>query len=113
MRVMLSIGQKDEDGNKPKVTVDLENQEVVLPSATLDFPRTLNLMNRLNRIFERNGVIPGRKDGAAHPLRSTNFIYENIQEINATKRGKLKKAPWWLRWKFDKVITKDELHDRT
>ncbi len=43
--------------------------------------------------------------------RSSSFLSANVSAINRFRRGLLIEAPWWLRWLFDGVVTKQELHD--
>lgn len=40
--------------------------------------------------------------------RASSFLGNNIDAINGLERGKLRKAPVWLRWLFDSVVTKEE-----
>ena len=50
------------------------------------------------------------KFGNAAPLegRGSNFLGENLSQIiEVRERGHIRNAPFWLRWLFDGVITKE------
>lgn len=48
------------------------------------------------------------RDHQVQPAFTTsNFLGENFLAINELKRGRLKRAPKWLRWAFDAVVTKE------
>jgi hypothetical protein len=40
---------------------------------------------------------------------SSSFLSNNVTEILIRTRGKIKRAPFWVRWAYDSVITKESL----
>ena len=46
------------------------------------------------------------------PVResSSPFFQVNVDAILKHQEGKLKKPPWWLRWFYSAVVTKEKYH---
>ena len=71
----------------------------------------VTLRTRVDKILRRAGVIKE----APNPARgvSSNFLSVNHEQIQVFKRGVLKRAPFWLRWLFEGVVTKESYDGRT
>ena len=50
-----------------------------------------------------------KKKNMAPPVFS-NFVTANLPFINKSNRGRMKKAPFWLKPFYTAVVTKEELH---
>ena len=49
--------------------------------------------------------------GATRSYGSHPFLIGNLRYINAARRGLIKKAPFWLRWLYEGIVTKDDLKE--
>jgi len=65
---------------------------------------------RIQRNLERAQLVNVPKP-KPRPSLSAQFIAENYSAINAAKRGRMKRAPWWLRLFYDFVVGKEPFHD--
>ena len=77
----------------------------------MTYERWCEIVERVDRMAIRSGW-KGKppKFGNAAPLegRGSNFLSENLSEIvEVRKRGHIRKAPFWLRWAYDGIITKE------
>lgn len=81
-----------------------------LAGEDLTFEQWQELERRVNLLFQRDGKAkPGRKNVQADPAHGTSsFLSQNLKAILSRDKGKIKDAPWWLRWLYDAVITKQE-----
>jgi len=57
-------------------------------------------------ITGRLGIRKRERHGIPH---ISEFVGHNLSFINKSERGRMKKAPFWLRLFFDAVVTKEEL----
>jgi len=66
---------------------------------------------RINLFFERAGLIKSpRKNRASDPAHGTSsFLSRNLKQILARDKGLLKDPPFWLRWLYSGVVTKENL----
>ena len=62
-----------------------------------------SLRNHVERVLIRGGAYPPRP-----PVKVNQFLNRNMEDLVKVKRGRVQRAPWWLRWAFDSVITKEE-----
>ena len=62
-------------------------------------------MARIDKVSRLPGVM--REHQSQPTFTTSNFLGENFLAINELKRGRLKRAPKWLRWAFDAVVTKE------
>jgi hypothetical protein len=67
----------------------------------------LELRFRVDSLLMHAGVFAKGQDVAKG--KSSSFLTNNHVAIHKLPRGRLKKAPWWLKWLFDAVVTKEEL----
>jgi len=54
-------------------------------------------------LLEEVGPPRGSNEG-----KSSSFLTNNTTAILKQDRGKLKKPPWWLRWLYSAVVTREE-----
>ena len=68
----------------------------------------LELRHRFDKVFERDGQLErvspakGEWDG-----QSSHFLTRNWRAIVKQKVGTWKQPPWWLRWLYSAVVTKE------
>lgn len=69
----------------------------------------IQFRSRVDALMLHEGMV--KKGPEPNKARASDFLSANVERIIATKRGRLRPAPWWLRWLFDMVVTKEDLHD--
>ena len=69
----------------------------------------IDYRGKVDSLLLHEGVV--KKVPEPNRGRSSDFLSVNVERIVGMKRGRLKPAPWWLRWLFDAVVSKEELHD--
>ena len=85
-----------------------ESHNVVIAGSQLDVWKWLELKNRIDQRFIRDGQLEkvsppkGEWDGT-----SSRFLTRNWRAVSKQKVGTMKKAPFWLRWLYSAVITKE------
>ena len=89
------------------VSIDGDQRVLTFDGGEIPFADWKLYITRINKQLERFGEEPFEKAAPILSL-SAEFILENHEGINSMKRGKLKKAPWWIRWLFDSIVTKEE-----
>ena len=82
--------------------VDLIMKHEVPPARWQEIKEEMARIDKLSRL---PGVM--REHQAQPTFTTSNFLGENFLAINELKRGRLKRAPKWLRWAFDAVVTKE------
>ena len=64
---------------------------------------------RIELLIDRDGA--KQKERSRDPgSGASSFLTKNVQAIHKMPRGYLKKAPWWLRWLIDGIVTKEEYY---
>ena len=120
----LSLDGKPVVYNSATGTVTLGEQEMTIDE-WLEFRRRIDLivkrlMSRTQwqetkekmATLDKNSRLPTTM--REHQTRSSypagNFFVANLEPINRQKRGRMKRAPWYLRWFYDAVVTKEALN---
>jgi len=69
------------------------------------------LERRINLLFTRAGLQKApRRDKARDPASGTSsFLTHNLKQILDRDKGIIKDPPFWLRWLYSGVITKERL----
>ena len=86
---------------------------VELSGTTFDAAQWHRVKERIDKVFVRAGLGPV-KDEQAKPRKGSvpsNFFSANHIAIGGMSRGVLQPVPWWLRWKYDAVVTKEEFRE--
>lgn len=94
-------------GGKTALILDDATGEVEVGEAVVSASGWAALNKRVEAVLRRKGLI--KPPGSAPAPVANSFVIANIQQINKTKRGRLKKAPWPLSFLYDSVVTKEEL----
>ena len=68
----------------------------------------IDFRGRVDTIMVHEGLV--QKGPEPTKVRSSNFLGANVEEIIACQRGRMKRAPWWLRWLYDQIVTKEPLN---
>jgi len=89
------------DGDKGTLTFD---------AGTMPAVRWVDYADRITKNLIRLGMIANPPAAKAVSLAG-QFIANNRQTISAAKRGRIKRAPIWLRWYCDSVVTKEPFVD--
>jgi|TARA_Y100000310_G_scaffold341042_1_gene438895 hypothetical protein len=93
--------------------IGLTRSEQLLHIAGEDWTlnRWMKTVERVNKMLVTERWMPDpRKNGVTGSHRgSSNFLTHNHQAIVAQTQGRMKRAPWWLRWLYSAVITKEQL----
>jgi len=73
----------------------------------------LPLYDGIRAVAKAKGLIGAEPPAAPGPIErsSSPFLRENLGPILSFRRGRLKKAPWWLRWLFHGVVTRERYGD--
>ena len=66
------------------------------------------LERRVNLFFHRAGMLEVKRPADSNSGTSS-FLTHNLKQILSRESGAIKRPPWWLRWLFDGVITKETL----
>jgi len=88
---------------------DEESRWIKIAGETFDVWEWREFVYRIDSLFIADGqlekVTPakGEWDGF-----SSHFLTRNFRVISKQRVGTMKKAPWWLRWLYSSVITKEE-----
>jgi hypothetical protein len=91
------------------VTIDRGQRTLTFDPGEISFDAWKAYVEKINKQMEIFGEEPWEKPKPVLSL-SAEFILENHKGLNEMTRGKLKKAPWWLRWLFDAIVTKEAFH---
>ncbi len=102
-QVLVGFRNEELHGN---VAIDLETYNITLDNISLSLIQWRNVRDRIDKVLSRKH--PEANKATPNP-RGSLFIIQNLKSLNAISRGHIKKAPWWCRWLFDFVITKDKL----
>jgi hypothetical protein len=95
-------------GGEP-VAYNNEVHKLTIAGTEYDAYEWLELRHRIDQILERDGQIErvspakGEWDGS-----STQFLTRNWRSVAKHHVGTWKRPPWWLRWLYSAVITKEE-----
>lgn len=67
------------------------------------------LRGKLAWLGKRDRLPPELRDYEAPSQHqaASSFLTDNLDEINKLQHGKLRPAPWYLRWLYDAVVTKE------
>lgn len=80
----------------------------MLLKRTLDPKDWKDLRERLAWLGKRDRLpIELRDYEAKKDHGASSFLSNNLTAINGRWRGFLRRAPWWLRWRYDAVVTKE------
>ena len=90
--------------------VSFENGHLCLAGEEVTPERWEQLKVRIDTLLRREGLLEPPKE-APRSLGSGRFLLNNLPIINTLKRGKIKQPPFWLKWLYDGVVTKEVLHD--
>ena len=67
------------------------------------------LENRINLVLEHAGLLQKVKPASGEwDGKSSKFLTRNWRSLVDQREGTWKKPPWWLRWLYSAVITKEE-----
>lgn len=95
----------------PPVTLHKKEQQLEIDGGTMRLNEWLAWSERVTTFLYREEVLPKPENTEAPRSHgSAPFLVQNISAMNTFKRGKIKRAPWFLRWLFDGIITKEEYH---
>jgi len=88
---------------KPTGTLHLAGDDLTLE-------QWQEIERRINLFYIRAGLIADpKKDRSRDPAAgSSSFLTRNLRQILTRERGAIKPAPFWLKWLYDGVITKEE-----
>ena len=81
------------------------------PDTWLEDGKILALYKALKGIVDAKGLIPGQEPTPKPPplSKSTSaFLQANIKAIIKHSQGFMKTPPWWLRWLYSAVVTKEQ-----
>jgi hypothetical protein len=71
-----------------------------------------DLVDRVHIALTRDGLVNGVSSKgklARDPsFGMSTFLSNNVGQIHRQKRGFLKRAPIWLRWLYESVVTKED-----
>ena len=80
-----------------------------LAGADFTFEEWQKLEKRINKLYERAGLLKRHKP-ASDPHRGTSsFLTHNLRQILDRDLGIIKDPPFWLKGLFSGVITKERL----
>jgi hypothetical protein len=92
--------------------VGLTRSEQLLHIAGEDWnlERWQTTVERVERLLiSERWIAKPKKTIVSNGQQSSDFLTNNVQAIIEQKRGRMKPAPFWLRWFCDAVITNDRL----
>lgn len=85
-----------------------QTRKLVLAGTEYDVYEWLELRHRIDLFYEQDGqlqkVQPEKSDWDSN---SSQFISRNLRAVAAHRVGTWKKPPWWLRWLYSAVISKE------
>ncbi len=93
---------------EPNVSIHVSEGKIYFSSNQQTVPEWNSWTEKVDKTLEHYGlkakpVSPtGTKSYGGHP-----FLVKNLKAINSHKRGYIKRPPWFLRWCFDGVVTKE------
>ena len=82
--------------------IDLVLKHVTPPERWNEIREAMARQEKVSRL-----PLPLRTHQAQPTFTTSSFLGENIAAINSLERGRLKRAPRWLRWAYDAVVTKE------
>ncbi|MAH51043.1 hypothetical protein CMI37_34825 [Candidatus Pacearchaeota archaeon] len=94
------------------VVLDIEEGKVNLAGNWYTPQEWSERARRVTEAMQKHGLLPlepvmkSTRSHGSHP-----FLIGNLKYINSAKRGHIKKAPWWLRWLYEGVVSKDKLEE--
>ncbi len=95
---------------KLKPEYNEETRKVQISEESFDVWEWREFVHRIDSLFIEDGQLEkvsppkGEWDGM-----SSHFLTRNFRAISRQKVGTMKRPPWWLRWLYSAVITK-EIH---
>lgn len=94
-------------GGEPLV-FDAVRSRLEMAGLDYDVYQWLELRHRIDTVFERAGLVervsPPKGDWDS---ASSKFLTRNWRELVDQRVGTWKKPPWWLRWFYSAVISKE------
>jgi hypothetical protein len=84
--------------------IDLIVKRAMTDEDWQEYREQRNFMDKTSRLPQDMREAPPPWEG-----KGSSFLSKNIMDLTSRKRGRIKGAPWWLRWLFDAVVTKEEL----
>lgn len=95
-------------GGKP-VGFEQSTGTLQLAGDDFNFEEWQKLEKRINKLYERAGMIK-KHNGASDPHRGTSsFLTHNLKQILDRDLGIMKDPPFWLKAKYSGIITKERL----
>ncbi len=96
------------DGENPRgtIAISMDTGEVTLAGTTISDQEWTKLRRRVDRTLLRKGFGDTTAREVATPA-GTRFIQHNLGALNNVSRGYVQRAPKWLSWFCDHIITKD------
>lgn len=70
------------------------------------------LEKRINKLFERAGLLQPKKKRIDPNGGASSFLSANLKEILGREDGLIKAPPFWLKGKYSGVITKEKLWEQ-
>lgn len=96
---------------EPQVTINAPENRITFAGVSKTVKEWERWVERVNRALRRYKLLSPDKTNRGIPVTDgTRFLYHNLSTINKIKRGKIKKAPWYLK-NVDYIITNEELID--
>jgi hypothetical protein len=94
------------DGN-----VSFEGSNVYLAGTEYTPQEWLELRSRIDRVLVNRGLIEEvGPPKAPWEGNSSSFLTNNTMPILEHKQGYFNSPPWWLRWLYSAVVTKERYH---
>lgn len=84
------------------------------PEIWMTDEKALALFKTLEAIVKNKKLIPGREPSPKPPpvaQSATPFLQANHRAIITHKTGMMKSPPWWLRWLYSAIVTKEQYRD--
>jgi hypothetical protein len=92
---------------KVPVTFDESAQSIEMAGVDLTPADWVVMRDKVDAFLRRAGTIPQATPPESRSFGSHPFLLENIKAVNKFRRGHIKNAPWWLRWIYDGIVTKE------
>ena len=109
MGLVITFGDRDAQP-RGELVINEETGFLTIGGVVVSPEQWVKLKKGVDAVLARKGFGKSVPAPAPTPVAS-RFILENLSALNKVPRGKVRKAPFLLRWFFDSVITKEELHD--
>lgn len=94
-------------GGQP-VVFNGETNRLTIAGQEFDLIQWMELRRRIDLVYQRAGLLekvaPAKSDVEG---RSSSFLTRNWRPITDQQSGTWRKPPWWLRWLYSAVITKE------